>query len=151
MASGDMKDKGKRSPDRNRETLRALDAKRSGGELPVAPGELMRAVGASGTLVVFADKVVIRPAKGAASSNPRAPRGDVEIQLASVAGVRFRDPSFTLGHLQLEVPGASAVDDNRVTFRADRLDEFVRARELLERLLDPKQADESAASSGSGP
>jgi len=113
------------------------------------PGELIRAVGANGSVIVFKNKITIIRAKGLLTFALHGLKGDKEIYISKLTSMQLKKPgTITVGYIQFELGGGqssqkgmfSAVEDeNTVTFAQDQFEQFVRVKETIEELMYQKE------------
>ena len=113
------------------------------------PGELIRAVGNNGSVVVFKNKITIIRSSGLLTFALHGLKGDKEIYISKLTSIQLKKPgSITVGYIQFELGGGlssqkgmfSAVEDeNTVTFVHDQFDQFVKVKETIEELMYQKE------------
>ena len=112
-------------------------------------GELIRAVGANGAVVVFADHVSILRLQGALAGILHGMKGDKDIRISKIASVQFRKPgTLTRGYLQFEFMGGrssqdglldATQDENTVLFDAPDLDAMLQVKARIDSLMAERE------------
>jgi hypothetical protein len=109
-------------------------------------GEVLRAIGTNGAIVLCDSKLVIHRAKNLSTAILHGMKGDKEIRLPSISSVQLRKPgAFTAGYMQLELRGGqtsqrgiwdATSDENTVLFTAGQLDGFLLLKASVDAALD---------------
>jgi len=112
-------------------------------------GELLRAVGANGVVVLFPNKISILRIDGLLTGVLHGMKGDKEIWLSRLTSIQLRKPSdFTKGYIQFELMGGQSSqggildgldDENTVLFDMPDLEAFLQLKDLIESLVSKKQ------------
>lgn len=121
----------------------------------ILPGEITRAVGVNGTVIVLENKIVITRKRGVATAILHGMKGDKEIFLSKITSMQLRKPSgITRGYIQFELMGGNSSqkglldatqDENSVLLDPPQFEQFVRVKEVIENLMNKREAGHSAA------
>ena len=120
-------------------------------------GELARAVGTNGTVVLFENRVVISRPKTLLSAVAHGLKGDKEIRLTKIASVQLRQPGLLPGYIQFETSGGgtsqrgiqeAATDENTVGLVASQWDTFVKFKTAVDAAMDRAERPSAPAPAG---